>query len=154
MALPKKDSAATMAARQHADETEKRANQLSDSLFRTATRATNAAEDGLERARQRIEKASLLIGQMRDDHDEPSSVDDLILEPVKPPTIDELVLEKPRTETALPPLFVVPEAPRPAAPKPMAPKPTASGGFDDPMWNPMRGDGAHDDEVRHSPSAP
>ncbi len=31
---------------------------LSDTLFRTAPRATNAAEDGLERARQRIEKAS------------------------------------------------------------------------------------------------
>lgn len=149
--------AATIAARQHADETEKRANQLSESLFRTATRATNAAEDGLERARQRIEKASLLIGQMRDDNDHPSSVDDLILEPEKPVSIDELVLEKPRMETLLPPLFAVPEAPRPVAvtpiapkpapPKPIAPKPTASGGFDDPMWNPMRGDGAHDDEL-------
>ena len=149
--------AATIAARQHADETEKRANQLSESLFRTATRATNAAEDGLERARQRIEKASLLIGQMRDDNDHPSSVDDLILEPEKPVSIDELVLEKLRMETLLPPLFVVPEAPRPVAvtpiapkpalPKPIAPKPTASGGFDDPMWNPMRGDGAHDDEL-------
>ncbi|MBK8839284.1 MAG: hypothetical protein IPO30_11485 [Hyphomonadaceae bacterium] len=139
--------AATMAARQHADETEKRANQLSESLFRTATRATNAAEDGLERARARIEKASLLIGQMRDDHDHQSSVDDLILEPEKPPTIDELVLEKPQPEPTPPPLFVVPEAPRPAPPKPAAPKPTASGGFDDPLWNPMRGDGAHDDEL-------
>lgn len=156
--------AATIAARQHADETEKRANQLSDSLFRTATRATNAAEDGLERARQRIEKASLLIGRMRDDNDHSSSVDDLILEPEKHETIDEMILEKPRAEPVTTPLFAVPEAPRPApatqkpeplwpaaakpaAPKPPAPKPTASGGFDDPMWNPMRGDGAHDDEL-------
>ena len=141
--------AATLAARQHADDTEKRANQLSETLFRTATRATNAAEDGLERARQRIEKASLLIHRMKDDS-EPSSVDDLILEPEKSPTIDELVLEKPRSEPAiaprpepaLPPLFAVPDAPRPPAPKP-----TASAGLDDPMWNPMRGDGAHDDEL-------
>ena len=88
--------AATIAARQHADETEKRANQLSDSLFRTATRATNAAEDGLERARQRIEKASLLIGRMRDDNDHESSVDDLILEPEKRETVDEMILERPR----------------------------------------------------------
>lgn len=169
--------AATIAARQHADETEKRANQLSEALFRTATRATNAAEDGLERARQRIEKASLLIGRMRDEPDHGSSVDDLILEPEKRETVDEMILEKPRAEPApppaQPPLFAVPEAPRPApaaqkpeplwppkpvvaavpsapkapAPQQTAPKPTASGGFDDPMWNPMRGDGAHDDEL-------
>jgi len=168
--------AATIAARQHADETEKRANQLSDALFRTATRATNAAEDGLERARQRIEKASLLIGRMRDDSDHESSVDDLILEPEKRETVDEMILERPRAAPPAPqpqpqpqpqltPLFAVPEAPRPApaasqkpeqlwppkpvvaAPPPAAPKPTASGGFDDPMWNPMRGDGAHDDEL-------
>lgn len=72
--------AAAHAARAHADETEKRINQLSDTLFKTATRATNAAENGLERARARIEKASLLIGRMKEDV-EPSSIDDLILEP-------------------------------------------------------------------------
>lgn len=72
--------AAAHAARAHADETEKRVNQLSDSLFRTATRATNAAEEGLERARARIEKASLLVGRMKGES-ETSSVDDLILEP-------------------------------------------------------------------------
>ncbi len=43
--------AATHAARAHADETERRINQLSDTLFKTATKATNAAESGLERAR-------------------------------------------------------------------------------------------------------
>jgi hypothetical protein len=72
--------AAAHAARAHADETEKRINQLSDTLFRTATRATNAAEEGLERARARIEKASLLVGRMKGET-ETSSVDDLILEP-------------------------------------------------------------------------
>jgi methyl-accepting chemotaxis protein len=139
--------AAAHAARVHADETEQRANKLADALFRTATRATNAAEDGLERARQRIEKASLLIGKMKDDS-EPSSVDDLILEPEKaalaPPAV-ELVLQK-KPEPTHHPLFAISEraAEPPRAP---APKPTASGGFDDPLWNPMRGDGAHDDEL-------
>lgn len=149
--------AATMAARQHAEETEKRANHLSDSLFRVATRATNAAEDGLERARARIEKASLLIGQMRDDHhDHPSSVDDLILEPEKQrASIDEMVLQPaPQPVPPPPPQPQAqpqkPQAPRPQPPLfavPPAPKPTASGAFDDPAWNPLRGDGAHDDEL-------
>jgi len=152
--------AATMAARQHADETEKRANHLSDSLFRVATRATNAAEDGLERARARIEKASLLIGQMRDDHHEhQSSVDDLILEPEKHVSIDELVLQPapqpvpvavPPPAPPPPPQQPQPQATRPPPPLfavPPAPKPTASGAFDDPAWNPHRGDGAHDDEL-------
>ncbi len=98
--------AAAHAARAHADETEKRINQLSDSLFRTATRATNAAEEGLERARQRIEKASGLISRMKDDV-EPSSVDDLILEPI------------PKVSAAPP---VVSPAPAPVAAKP-EPKP-------------------------------
>jgi len=75
--------AATHAARAHADETERRINQLSDTLFKTATKATNAAESGLERARARIEKASLLIGRMKEDS-ETSSIDDLILEPLAP----------------------------------------------------------------------
>lgn len=143
--------AASMAARQHADETEKRANQLSDSLFRVATRATNAAEDGLERARARIEKASLLIGQMRDDHHEaPSSVDDLILEPEKHISIDEMVLQPAPQPVPAPSPVLPPQAARPQAPLfavPPAPKPTASGAFDDPAWNPLRGDGAHDDEL-------
>ncbi|RZA15832.1 MAG: hypothetical protein EOP93_16250 [Lysobacteraceae bacterium] len=112
--------AATIAARQHAEETEKRANHLSDSLFRVATRATNAAEDGLERARVRIEKASLLIGQMRDDHHEhSSSVDDLILEPEKPAPIDELVLQPAPQPVPPPP---PPQQPQPQPPKPQAPR--------------------------------
>ena len=75
---------AAHAARAHADETEKRINQLADTLFKTATRATNAAESGLERARTRIEKASLLLDRMKGEA-ETSSVDDLILEPTPAP---------------------------------------------------------------------
>ncbi|MEQ1780185.1 MAG: hypothetical protein ABMA14_02415 [Hyphomonadaceae bacterium] len=75
---------AAHAARAHADETEKRINQLADTLFKTATRATNAAESGLERARTRIEKASLLLDRMKGEA-ETSSVDDLILEPAPAP---------------------------------------------------------------------
>ncbi len=107
--------AASHAARAHADETEKRISQLSDSLFKTATRATNAAEEGLERARARIEKASHLIGRMKDDV-ETSSVDDLILEPmpkvsapqpVEPPA-PAPVAAKPQPEPDRPfPLFAV-----------------------------------------------
>ncbi|MEQ1608841.1 MAG: hypothetical protein ABL956_07740 [Hyphomonadaceae bacterium] len=124
---------ATMAVRQQADETEKRVNQLSETLFRTASRATSAAEEGLERARVRIEKASLLINRMKDDHAEQSSVDDLILEPEKSRPLDDLVLKKPKPEPVTP-LFA-------------AAKPTASSAMDDPLWDPMRGDGVHDDEL-------
>ena len=105
--------AATHAARAHADETERRINQLSDTLFKTATKATNAAESGLERARARIEKASLLIGRMKEDS-ETSSVDDLILEP--------LALA-PAPAPAPEPLLQLPPAP---APSPLFAKPTAA----------------------------
>lgn len=90
---------AAHAARAHADETEKRINQLADTLFKTATRATNAAESGLERARTRIEKASLLLDRMKGEA-ETSSVDDLILEP-----------------SPAPQLGAPPTAPQPAAPQ-------------------------------------
>jgi hypothetical protein len=161
--------AAAHAARAHADETEKRINQLSDTLFRTATRATNAAEDGLERARARIEKASHLIGKMKDDV-EPSSVDDLILEPVQPApqlyaipkTAPAPVAPAPKPAADRPhPLFGAREAtpaPAPVQPAPiqMAPvqampvqaKPIAFSVVpDDPTFDPLRGDGAHDDEL-------
>ena len=92
---------AAHAARAHADETEKRINQLADTLFKTATRATNAAESGLERARTRIEKASLLLDRMKGEA-ETSSVDDLILEqapapqrPALPATPHLVVAQKP-----------------------------------------------------------
>lgn len=126
--------AATHAARAHADETERRINQLSDTLFKTATKATNAAESGLERARARIEKASLLIGRMKEDS-ETSSVDDLILAPLAPAPapapapVPEPVLQLPRAP-APSPLFAKPTAAADAAwfnqeprPAPAPPKP-------------------------------
>lgn len=107
--------AATHAARAHADETERRINQLSDTLFKTATKATNAAESGLERARARIEKASLLIGRMKEDS-ETSSVDDLILEPLAP-------APAPTHAAAPEPVLQLPPAP---SPSPLFAKPTAA----------------------------
>jgi hypothetical protein len=166
--------AAAHAARAHADETEKRINQLSDSLFRTATRATNAAEEGLERARQRIEKASGLISRMKDDVG-PSSVDDLILEPIPKVSVAQPVVTpapaaaraepEPPKETDRPfPLFAAARETPAVSPQPQpapypvtqatvtslfaAQKPTASAmAHDDPMLDASRGDGAHDDEL-------
>ena len=150
--------AAAHAARAHADETEKRVNQLSDTLFRTATRATNAAEEGLERARARIEKASLLVGRMKGET-ETSSVDDLILEPefVAPPAA---IAPQPANADQPFPLFgarptataVPPPAPPPAplaqpqsihrepAPQPMAAR-------DERIFSIVRNDRPADDEL-------
>lgn len=149
--------AAAHAARAHADETEKRVNQLSDSLFRTATRATNAAEEGLERARARIEKASLLVGRMKGEA-ETTSVDDLILEPefIAPATAaaaqaahaDQpfpLFGARP-TATAVPPPAAPPPQPQPQpvhrepAPQPMAAR-------DDRIFSIVRNDRPADDEL-------
>lgn len=160
--------AASHAARAHADETEKRINQLSDTLFKTATRATNVAEDGLERARARIEKASLLLNRMKDES-ETSSVDDLILEPISPaPVLTPTPPPRPALVQVAPPVQAAPvqaapvqapaSAPEPDRPFPLfgarevapvqAQKPTASSIVrDDPALDPARGDGAHDDEL-------
>ncbi|MEZ6029594.1 MAG: hypothetical protein R3C46_07555 [Hyphomonadaceae bacterium] len=143
--------AAAHAARAHADETEKRVNQLSDTLFKTATRATNAAEEGLERARSRIEKASLLLGRMKHDV-ETSSVDDLILEPAPRPAQpapeprSEPKPEPATSDTIRPfPLYAARET---TPSQPPAPKPTASAAAnDDPALDPALGDGAHDEEL-------
>ncbi len=147
--------AAAHAARAHADETEKRVNQLSDSLFRTATRATNAAEEGLERARARIEKASLLVGRMKGEA-ETTSVDDLILEPefVAPATAaaaqaahaDQpfpLFGARP-TATAVPPPAAPPPQPQPVHREP-APQPMAA--RDDRIFSIVRNDRPADDEL-------
>lgn len=97
---------AAHAARAHADETEKRINQLADTLFKTATRATNAAESGLERARTRIEKASLLLDRMKGEA-ETSSVDDLILDPAPAP---QLVAQPPALQLVTPQKPAAPQA--------------------------------------------
>jgi hypothetical protein len=118
--------AAAHAARAHADDTEKRINQLSDTLFKTATKATNAAESGLERARARIEKASLLIGRMKEDT-ETSSIDDLILEPehhhAPAPPPEPIQFRQPAPPAPPPP---------PPAPTPLFAKPTATA---EPTWS-------------------
>jgi hypothetical protein len=118
--------AAAHAARAHADDTEKRINQLSDTLFKTATRATNAAESGLERARTRIEKASLLLDRMKGET-ETTSVDDLILEPMPPMAP---AAQQPATTAAQPihsdlpfPLFGIRHAPAAPAPAPVQAQP-------------------------------
>ncbi len=120
---------AAHAARAHADETEKRINQLADTLFKTATRATNAAESGLERARTRIEKASLLLDRMKGEA-ETSSVDDLILEPAptpqpvappRPPAPQPISLSQPAYSDQPFPLFGSRQTP--PGPSPMPPQP-------------------------------
>ncbi len=60
-------AAAGIAARSQADDTEKRIDLMSQSMFEAATRATNAAEAGLERARLRIERASALLNGLQDE---------------------------------------------------------------------------------------
>lgn len=55
--------AAALAVRQQADETEKRMARLADHLIQSTTRATKTAESGLDQAKQKLEKASLLFSQ-------------------------------------------------------------------------------------------
>ncbi len=52
---------AMQAANEQAAETEKRMDRMSEHMYTAATRATHAAEAGLERARTRIERASQLL---------------------------------------------------------------------------------------------
>ncbi|MBI1361336.1 MAG: hypothetical protein GC155_13750 [Alphaproteobacteria bacterium] len=70
---------ATHAARAHADETEQRINQLSEFLFRAASKASQMTEGGLEKARERIEHASLLVRQIKGEDAADTSVEDLWL---------------------------------------------------------------------------
>ncbi len=114
---------AALASKAHADETEQRIHRLADSVFRATNKAGHNAEGGLERARQRIEKASHLIHQMKDEPDHgSSSVDDLILEPERlAPPEEDFLLEKPVTQSPFPPLFA--REPAPSAP---TAKPTAA----------------------------
>lgn len=156
---------AAMAGRAHAEETEQRISQLSEFLARANGKATIATESGLDRARQRIEKASLLIGQMKDDHGS-SSVDDIVLRKVEEQviampaiphfrkddaprkddsvrTIDDLIVrhEEPRPIDDLlldrpAPPTVQPFIP-PEPMRPAAPKPTASADFQPPPRPPV-----------------
>jgi len=117
---------ASIAAKAQAEETEQRINQLSEFLFRAATKATNAAESGLERARARIELASQLIEQIKDGPkaQSSSSADDLPFAPLpaEPPQaqkspLNEFVERRPPT-AAKPPMDELRlDRPSPAAAK-------------------------------------
>ena len=70
--------AAALAAKTHVQETEQRVSQMSELMFRASTKAASVAENNLERLQHRMEKASLLIGQMKDEKTS-TSVDDLVV---------------------------------------------------------------------------
>ena len=70
--------AAALAAKTHVQETEQRVSEMSDLMFRTSAKAASSAESGLERLQLRMERASLLIGQMKDEQMS-STVDDIVL---------------------------------------------------------------------------
>jgi hypothetical protein len=112
---------ATLAARGHADETEQRLRQLADLKSRVPAPAAlppaaalpPIAEGGLEKARERIERASVLVKQIKSEDHGDSSVEDLWLDPASTATRPEL-----RPES------------RPESPRPAPTKPTASGSTD------------------------
>lgn len=79
--------ASAHAARLHAEETGQRIRDLSEAVLQLTNRAAHAADNGLERARADIERASALLGRMRLESDT-SSVDDLLLEPAPPDLYD------------------------------------------------------------------
>lgn len=92
--------AAALAAKAHVQDTEQRVSEISSLMLRASTSAAVAAEGGLERLQNRMERASLLIGQMKDDQVS-SSVDDLVLqkEEARPSRRDnDLVLDRPAPE--------------------------------------------------------
>lgn len=87
--------AASMAAKAQADETERRVNELSEFMFRAANKASQITEGGLDQARERIEKATALVGRFREEAHEdhrPTSIDDLVLESSRS---TELLRQKP-----------------------------------------------------------
>ncbi len=114
--------AAVLAAKTHVQETEQQVSQISNLMLRASSNAAVAVEGGLERLHHRMEKASLLIGQMKE---EPASstVDDLVLRKAEPDLLEpDLVLEQPAVE-----------APRQPPP---SPKPVASAGLFPPSREP------------------
>jgi hypothetical protein len=143
--------AATIAAQSQAADTEQRISQLSEFLLRAANKATTAAEQGLERARHRIEQASQLVEQMKREEANRAQLlstsserrplpepEPLPLAAPPRPAPDDLMLERPIPSDRAngngnghrPSLFVASSQPEPEKHRPSAPKPTASGGFD------------------------
>ena len=85
--------AASQTARNEADQTERRIQEISDSLYAAAVRATSTAEAGLDRARQRIERASALLNGMYE------------ADPATPPAPMYTPPPEPPPQTALRPRF-------------------------------------------------
>jgi hypothetical protein len=142
--------AATIAAQSQAADTEQRISQLSEFLLRAANKATTAAEQGLERARHRIEQASQLVEQMKREEANRAQLlssserkplpepEPLPLAAAPRPAPEDLMLERPipgdrangNGNGHRPSLFVASSQPEPEKHRPSAPKPTASAGFD------------------------
>jgi len=81
---------AAIAAKNQADETEARVRRLMQVVLSEGSKAGHVAEtDLVDRARQRIEKASKLIGKMKSD-EQPK--------PIKQPSIDDMILDPPAFE--------------------------------------------------------
>jgi hypothetical protein len=81
---------AAIAAKNQADETEARVRRLMQVVLSEGNKAGHVAEtDLVDRARQRIEKASKLIGKMKSD-EQPK--------PIKQPSIDDMILDPPAFE--------------------------------------------------------
>ncbi|HEY7800442.1 MAG TPA: hypothetical protein VIA80_16870 [Hyphomonadaceae bacterium] len=70
--------AAALAAKTHVQETEQRVSQMSDLIFNASAKAASIAEGNLERLQHRMEKASLLISQMKDEKHS-TTIDDLVM---------------------------------------------------------------------------
>lgn len=102
--------AASQTARSEADQTERRIQEISDSLYAAAVRATSTAEAGLDRARQRIERASALLNGMYE------------ADPATPPAPTYTPPPEPPPKTALRPRFQddAPIKDTPASTKPQA----------------------------------
>lgn len=142
--------AAAHAAKAHVQETEQRVSQISQLMLRASTNAAVAAEGGLERLQHRMEKASLLIGQMKDDQVS-SSVDDLVLQKEEEPATQrrdaDLVLDRPAPQP--PRLQLAPVRPTAAAPPPSREEPIAEASRRDPPPRPIQHetfDQPYDDE--------
>ncbi|HEX5005881.1 MAG TPA: hypothetical protein VFV70_02140, partial [Hyphomonadaceae bacterium] len=115
--------AAALAAKTHVQETEQRVGQMSDLMFRASQKAASIAEGNLERLQNRMEKASLLIGQMKDEKN-PTTVDDLSMAPEYPPVPPSTPRTPPRESSRSPVELFMSRRSEPArAPEPQREEP-------------------------------
>ncbi len=68
----------------HVEETEKRMDRMGDHMYQAASKATHAAEAGLDRARMRIERASQLLNDGLDETVSNAQIEDRPIEVQKP----------------------------------------------------------------------